>query len=58
MSCPYSDAELDYWDGVANPMGGACYSCQEYECEHNFNMDNPELIALDDEYAPFFREGQ
>lgn len=34
MSCPYSDEELDYWDGVCNPMGDACYECGEWECEH------------------------
>ncbi len=36
-SCPYSSDELDYWDGVANPMGSACNECGEFECEHNCN---------------------
>lgn len=40
MSCPYSDEELDYWDGVYNPMGRACYTCEWYECEHNANPGN------------------
>ena len=38
-SCPYSDEELDYWDGVSNPMGDACNDCLNYECEHNMNAD-------------------
>lgn len=33
MSCPYSDEELDYWDGVCNPMGDACYECGEWHRE-------------------------
>lgn len=33
--CPFSDAELAYWDGSANPMGEACNSCHDYECPHN-----------------------
>lgn len=37
MSCPYSDEQLDYWDGVSNPMGKACYECEEWDCEHNPN---------------------
>lgn len=41
MGCPYSDTALDYWDGVYNPMGDACYNCDEFECEHNANFDNP-----------------
>ncbi len=44
MSCPYSDKELDYWDGVCNPMGEACYTCEEYDCDHNENPDNPFFI--------------
>jgi hypothetical protein len=39
LNCPYSDVELDYWDGVSNPMGSACNECEEYECEHNPNPD-------------------
>jgi len=37
MSCPYSEEDLDYWDGVANPMGEACNDCQDYDCDHNPN---------------------
>ena len=33
-SCPYSEEELAIWDGVTNPMGDACYVCDECECEH------------------------
>lgn len=39
MGCPYSDKELDYWEGVCNPMGKACHTCEWYECEHNPNFD-------------------
>lgn len=39
LNCPYSSEELDYWDGVCNPMGEACFDCGEYECEHNPNGD-------------------
>lgn len=56
MSCPYSDEELQYWDSVCNPMGQSCYSCEEYECEHNANVDNPEFFTIDEEYAPLFQE--
>jgi hypothetical protein len=35
MSCPYSHEELEYWDGVCNPMGPECYECEDYDCEHN-----------------------
>lgn len=42
-SCPYSDGELELWDGVTNPMGDDCYSCTDFDCEHNSNRDdNPE----------------
>lgn len=34
MSCPYSERELERWDSVCNPIGEACYSCDECECEH------------------------
>ena len=57
MSCPYSDEKLEYWDGVSNPMGQACYSCEDWECEHNENIDNPELVQLDEEYATLFEGG-
>ena len=40
MGCPYSSEVLDYWDGVCNPMGEACYSCEEEDCEHNFWCEN------------------
>ena len=32
--CPYSEYELQEWDSVCNPMGEACYECDECECEH------------------------
>ena len=44
MMCPYSDEELEFWDSVNNPMGNACFKCDEWNCEHNFNPDNPEII--------------
>jgi len=34
MSCPYSEKELELWDGVCNPMGDACYDCDNCECDH------------------------
>lgn len=34
MSCPYSDQELAFWDSVCNPIGDACYSCDDCQCEH------------------------
>ena len=40
--CPYSDEELEYWDGVSNPMGSECNDCEEYDCEHNLNPDPSE----------------
>ena len=40
MGCPYSSEELDYWDGVYNPMGDACNECGEWECEHNLNAES------------------
>ena len=40
MSCPYSDEELDFWDSVANPIGNACFDCDDLECEHNDNSEN------------------
>ena len=36
MSCPYSEEELEKWDGVSNPMGQACNNCYKCECEHWF----------------------
>lgn len=43
MSCPYPSETLDYWDGVANPIGDACYACGEWECEHNLNSPYPDF---------------
>lgn len=34
MSCPYSEEQLAYWNSVCNPMGPACYECDECECAH------------------------
>lgn len=34
MSCPYSEEELQEWDSVANPMGEACSTCKDCDCEH------------------------
>jgi hypothetical protein len=31
---PYSEDELQEWDSVCNPMGDACYQCDECECDH------------------------
>jgi len=44
LGCPYSEDELDRWDGVDNPMGNFCYECEEWECEHNANGDNPNFL--------------
>lgn len=41
MSCPYTDDELEYFDGVSNPMGDACRDCDNFECEHNSTEDFP-----------------
>lgn len=41
MSCPFSIEELEYFDGVVNPMGEACNDCEDFECEHNNNDGNP-----------------
>jgi hypothetical protein len=49
MSCPYSDEELQEWDGVTNPMGAPCYSCEDWDCEHNENEDHPERIPFDED---------
>ena len=43
MSCRWSDEELEYWDGVTNPMGMECNECAEWDCEHNCNCDNPNV---------------
>ena len=32
--CPYSEEELQEWDSVANPIGDACFTCDECDCEH------------------------
>jgi len=37
MGCPYTDEQLQFWDGVTNPMGEACHDCEDYDCEHNPN---------------------
>jgi len=43
MGCPYSDDHLAVFDGVTNPMGEPCYTCTDFECEHNANIEeNPE----------------
>ena len=42
MSCPYSDEELEYWDSVSNPMGDECYTCEDWDCEHNENDEHPD----------------
>jgi hypothetical protein len=34
MGCPYSEEELQEWDSVANPMGDACFDCEDCDCEH------------------------
>ena len=44
-SCPYSDEDLDYWDGVSTPMGEACNDCLNYECEHNPNPNPCDIFV-------------
>jgi len=45
MGCPYSEEHLVVFDGVANPMGEPCYTCADFECEHNSNIEeNPEYF--------------
>ena len=34
MGCPYSEEELIKWDSVMNPMGEACYTCTDCDCDH------------------------
>ena len=51
MSCPYSDEDLERFDSVSNPMGKECYTCEDFDCEHNENDDNP------DRCDPQFWEG-
>jgi len=34
MSCPYSEEQLQLFDSVANPIGDACRTCDECDCEH------------------------
>jgi len=45
--CPYSETELAMWDSVCNPMGDACYDCDEFECDHNPNP-SPEYDGWED----------
>jgi len=51
MSCPFTESELEIFDGVANPMGEVCMDCEDWECEHNNNLDNPN-------YEPFIASGE
>jgi len=39
MGCYYTDDELQKYDGIANPIGKACYNCDELQCEHNENLE-------------------
>ena len=34
--CPYSEEALQEWDSVANPMGDACFTCDNCDCVHWF----------------------
>ncbi len=34
MSCAYDDEILQKWDGVTNPVGEYCSTCDDCECEH------------------------
>ena len=34
MSCYYSDALLEEWDSVCNPIGELCFRCDNCECDH------------------------
>jgi hypothetical protein len=59
MSCPYN-AQLDQWDGVYNPIGRACYNCQEWWCEHNANNEIDKIDEweqLDEDTISLFAEG-
>lgn len=49
MSCPYSDDDLEMFDGVSNPMGSACYECADFDCEHNANINDPDGQITDDD---------
>jgi hypothetical protein len=51
-SCPYSDAELEKWDSVSNPMGDACDDCEDSDCEHNPNPKpgEPDIDPMDELY--------
>lgn len=47
MSCPFSDAELEKWDSICNPMGDECYSCTDFDCDHNENYEeNPNFVPF------------
>jgi len=35
MGCPHTAEELEYWDGVSNPMSAACDDCSEFDCIHH-----------------------
>ena len=52
MDCPYSDEELQYFDGVNNPMGDECRNCQNFECEHNFTEQYDDGPGEDSYYVP------
>ena len=41
MICQYDDELLEKWDGVCKPVGSYCFECEEFDCEHNCNGDNP-----------------
>jgi len=45
--CPFSEEELDEFDGVSNPMGDYCNDCENTDCEHNPNP-GPEAIDWPD----------
>jgi len=34
LRCPYSEEELQEWDSVCNPMGDACFTCEDCDCDH------------------------
>ena len=46
--CAYSKQELDKWENVSNPIGEACYICEE-ECIHN---PTEGWDDIDEEYYP------
>ena len=52
MGCPYNKTLVEYWDEVCNPLGDACYHCDDYDCEHNFtNIDDYDMDESNEQKA-------